>query len=145
MERRSSPGCDFEWGQRRSSADAWRSARRHGDHDLAAVGGVLRELLLLITAMDGLSEPEPLIAAAAGEAEAAQERRFEEIGYGEVELQALGVETRRHRGEVYASVPPWSPLIPCFQASFSPVNAGQPLSRFTTRPSRGLALEAHTP
>src|SRR3954453_10837145 len=106
MERRSSPGCDFEWGQRRSSADAWRSARRHGDHDLAAVGGVLRELLLLIAAMDGLAEPEPLIAAAAGEAEAAQERRFEEIGYGEVEPEALGVETRRHRGEVYAAVPP---------------------------------------
>ena len=77
-----------------------------GDHDLAAVGGILRELLLLIAAMDGLSEPEPLIAAAAGEAEAAQERRFEEIGYGEVEPQALGVETRRHRGKVYASVPP---------------------------------------
>src|SRR3954447_20742605 len=78
-----------------------------GDHDLTAVGGVLRELLLLITAMDGLSEPEPLIAAAAGEAEAAQERRFEEIGYGEVEPQALGVETRRHRGEVYRLSAAW--------------------------------------
>jgi hypothetical protein len=55
-------------------------------------------------------EPEPFVAAAAGEAEAAQERRFEEIGYGEIERQALGVETWRHRGEVYASVPPGTAL-----------------------------------
>ena len=77
-----------------------------GDHHLATVGGVLGQLLLLIPAMDRLPQPQPLVAAATRKAEAAQKRRFQEIGDGEVELEALGVEARGHPGRVYVSMPP---------------------------------------
>ena len=83
-----------------------------GDHHLALVGRVLGELLLLIPAMDRLPQPQPLVAAAARKAEAAQERRLQEIGDGEVELEALGIEARGHPGRVYVSMPPWGRGVP---------------------------------
>jgi hypothetical protein len=66
-----------------------------GDHDLAAVGGIAGERLLLVFAMDRLPEPHPFVAAAAGKAQASQ-WPFEEVGHREVQRQGLGVETGRH-------------------------------------------------
>ncbi len=77
-----------------------------GDDHLAPVGRVVRQRLLLIAPVDGLAEPEALVAAAAGEAEAAQKGRVEQVGDGEVERAVFGVETSGHPGEVYGVFSP---------------------------------------
>ena len=66
-------------------------------HYLAAVGGIVLQLLLLVAAVDGLAEPETLVAAAVGKAEAARQGGVEEIGDREVEREGLRVEAGRHQ------------------------------------------------
>ena len=70
--------------------------------DLAAVGAVVGELLLLVAAVDRLAEPQALIAAAVGEAEVALPGPFQQVVDRQVEGQAIAVESRSHGGDSMA-------------------------------------------
>jgi hypothetical protein len=65
-------------------------------HDLAPIGRVGGERLLLVAAVNRLAEPEPLETAAVGEADRARELGIEEIGDRELEDELFGIEARRH-------------------------------------------------
>jgi hypothetical protein len=71
--------------------------------DLAAVGGVLLESLLLVPAVDRLAEPEPLVAPPVGESQAAGELPVQQVRHRQLEGQAVGVEAGRHGERLYGT------------------------------------------